>query len=186
MTVETCPHYLTFEAEEIADGATQFKCCPPIREAGNREELWAALGRGDIDCVVVRPLAVHARAQAARRAATSASAWGGISSLQLGLPAVWTEARLRGHTLVDVVRWMAQRPADRAGLRAQGPDRGAAPTPTWCVFAPDEAFVVDAAAAAPPQPRVGVRRPRAGRRRPQHLAARRTRSTDDEPRGHVC
>ena len=65
MTVETCPHYLVFEAEAIADGATQYKCCPPIRETDNREELWAALGRGDIDCIVSDHSPCTAGAQAA-------------------------------------------------------------------------------------------------------------------------
>jgi len=141
MTVETCPHYLVFEAEAIADGATQFKCCPPIREIGNREELWAALGRGDIDCVV----SDHSPCTAELKRLDVGefdSAWGGISSLQVGLPAVWSEARLRGHSLVDVVRWMSQRPAEIARLTHKGRiERGF--HADFAVFAPDDAFVVD-------------------------------------------
>ena len=142
LTVETCPHYLTFAAQAIADGATQFKCCPPIREAENREELWQALGRGDVDCVV----SDHSPCTPELKRpdlGDFGAAWGGISSLQIGLPAVWSEARLRGHTLADVVRWMAQRPAEIAGLRRKGavaPGRHA----DFAVFAPDDAFVVDA------------------------------------------
>jgi allantoinase len=143
LTVETCPHYLTFTAEEIADGATQFKCCPPIREAGNRELLWQGLRDGVIDCVV----SDHSPCTPELKRFDTGDfgvAWGGISGLQLGLPAVWTQARRRGFTLTDVVRWMAHRPAELAGL----PGKGAiAPgyDADFCVFAPDEEFVVDAA-----------------------------------------
>ncbi|MGA5704182.1 allantoinase AllB [Peterkaempfera bronchialis] len=141
LTVETCPHYLTFSAEEIADGATQFKCCPPIREAANRELLWQGLADGTIDCVV----SDHSPCTPELKRFDSGdfgAAWGGIASLQLGLPAVWTEARRRGHTLTDVVRWMAQRPAEQAGLA----DRGRIALgrqADFCVFAPDQVFVVD-------------------------------------------
>jgi allantoinase len=80
ITVETCPHYLFFEAESIADGATEFKCCPPIREADNREELWRALDRGDIDCIVSdhSPCTVELKR---REVGEFGPAWGGISSL---------------------------------------------------------------------------------------------------------
>jgi len=135
ITAETCPHYV-FEAEAIADGSPQFKCCRPIREADNREALWSALARGDIEL---------------KRLDSSdlSVAWGGISSLQLGLPAVRTEARQRGHTLVDFVRWMAERPALIAGLQHKGQiERGY--HADFAVFAPDDAFVVDAA-PVPPQ-----------------------------------
>ncbi|MDT7578835.1 MAG: allantoinase, partial [Pseudonocardiales bacterium] len=115
MTVETCPHYLVFEAEAIAYGATQFKCCPPIREIGNREELWHALARGDIDCVVSDHSPCTPELKRLDVGEFDA-AWGGISSLQLGLSAIWSQARARGHGLDDVVRWMASGPAALAGL----------------------------------------------------------------------
>ena len=170
MTVETCPHYLVFEAEAIADGATQFKCCPPIREADNREELWAALGRGDIDCIVSDHSPCTAELKRLE-VGDFGQAWGGISSLQLGLPAVWTEARQRGYALVDVVRWMAERPAEIARLQHKGRiDRGY--HADFAVFAPDDAFVVDPEPAAPPQPGHPVRVAPARRRGPQHVAAR--------------
>jgi allantoinase len=143
VTVETCPHYLTFDAEGIEDGATQYKCCPPIREAGNREQLWQALGAGDIDVVV----SDHSPCTAELKRMDVGDfglAWGGVSSLQLGLPAVWTGARARGLALTDVVRWMAERTADLAGLRTKGRlevGRDA----DLCVFAPDDTFVVDPA-----------------------------------------
>jgi allantoinase len=141
ITVETCPHYLFFEAEAIADGATEFKCCPPIREADNREELWAALARDDIDCVVSdhSPCTIALKR---RDIGDFGLAWGGISSLQVGLSAVWTQARLRGHSLIDVVRWMAERPARLAGLQHKGQiERGY--HADFAVFAPGDAFVVD-------------------------------------------
>lgn len=141
LSVETCPHYLVFEAQAIADGNTQYKCCPPIREADNREELWAALGRGDVDCIV----SDHSPCTADLKRldiGEYGAAWGGISSLQLGLSAVWTEARQRGYTLVDVARWMAERPARIARLQRKGQiERGY--HADFAVFAPDDAFVVD-------------------------------------------
>jgi allantoinase len=119
ITAETCPHYLTFSAETISDGATDHKCCPPIRGREDRERLWAALGEGLIDCVV----SDHSPCTAELKRLDSgdfAQAWGGIASLQLGLSAVWTGARERGFTLVDVVDWMARRTADLAGLARKG------------------------------------------------------------------
>jgi allantoinase len=141
VTVETCPHYLTFTAEEVPDGATQFKCCPPVREASNRELLWGGLAEGVIDTVATdhSPCPAELKDPAAGDFGT---AWGGISSLQLGLAAVWTGARGRGHCLAEVVGWMADTPArlaglDRKGRLALGFDAD------LTVFAPDEAFVVD-------------------------------------------
>jgi allantoinase len=143
VSVETCPHYLTFDAEHIADGATELKCCPPIREAANREALWSALADGDIDYVVSdhSPCTAHLKQQGG---GDFAVAWGGIASVQLGLPAVWTGARSRGHTLVDVVRWMATAPADRVGLSHKGRIEVGADA-DLVRLAPDEEFVVDPA-----------------------------------------
>ncbi|WP_406691203.1 allantoinase AllB [Streptomyces albidoflavus] len=141
ITVESCPHFLTLTAEEVPDGATEFKCCPPIREAANQDVLWAALADGTIDCVV----SDHSPSTADLKTGDFATAWGGISSLQLGLPAVWTEARRRGHTLDDVVRWMSEAPARLAGLTAKGaiaPGKDA----DFTVLDPEETFTVDPAA----------------------------------------
>ncbi|MFI6772316.1 allantoinase AllB [Nocardia sp. NPDC050412] len=141
ITAETCPHYLSFASEEIPDGATQFKCCPPIRESGNRELLWEGLRDGTIDMVV----SDHSPSTADLKCFDTgdfARAWGGISSLQLGLSAVWTEARLRGFTLVDIAHWMSRAPAEHAGLRRKGAIEVGYDA-DFCVFAPGDAFVVD-------------------------------------------
>jgi len=119
VSVETCPHYLTFCAEDVPDGATEFKCCPPIRESEHRDGLWAGLADGLID-VVVSDHSPCPPALKQRETGDFGAAWGGISSLQLGLPAVWTQARARGHGLPDVVRWMAAGPAALAGLPGKG------------------------------------------------------------------
>ncbi|MBG0829424.1 allantoinase AllB [Planomonospora sp. ID67723] len=116
ITAETCPHYLTLAAEEVPEGATQFKCCPPIRGEANRDELWRGLAGGVLDCVV----SDHSPSTPDLKVPDFAAAWGGISSLQLGLTAVWTEASRRGHGLRDVVRWMAGAPAALAGLAGKG------------------------------------------------------------------
>ncbi|SNS13946.1 allantoinase [Streptosporangium subroseum] len=116
ITAETCPHYLTLMAEEIPQGATQFKCCPPIRSSANRDELWRGLADGVLSCVV----SDHSPSTPDLKVPDFAAAWGGISSLQLGLTAVWTEASRRGHTLEEIVRWMAGNPAALAGLHGKG------------------------------------------------------------------
>ncbi len=116
ITVETCPHYLCFAAEDIPDGATQFKCCPPIRERENQEQLWAALSEGLIDMVV----SDHSPCPSELKLGDSGDfmrAWGGISSLELRLPVMWTAARRRGYSLHDLVRWLCRAPAQLVGLQ---------------------------------------------------------------------
>lgn len=141
LTVETCPHYLTLTAEEIPLGATQFKCCPPIREAGNRELLWEGLEDGTIDFIV----SDHSPSTLDLKDLENgdfAVAWGGVASLQLGLSLIWTEARQRGLALETVVGWMSDRPAQFAGLTGKGriaPGYDA----DFSVFAADDAYVVD-------------------------------------------
>jgi allantoinase len=115
VTVETCPHYLVFDAEDIPDGATEYKCAPPIRSRENREALWAALVAGDIDAIV----SDHSPAPPELKQCASGdflAAWGGIASLQLGLSAVWTEARRRGMALERVFQLMSSNPARIIGL----------------------------------------------------------------------
>ncbi|MFF2860702.1 allantoinase AllB [Streptomyces rubiginosohelvolus] len=140
VTVESCPHFLTLTAEEVPDGATEFKCCPPIREAANQDTLWAGLADGTIDCIV----SDHSPSTADLKTPDFATAWGGISSLQLGLPATWTEARRRGHTLDDVARWMSAAPAELAGLSKKGAIE-AGRDADFAILDADAAFTVDPA-----------------------------------------
>ncbi|MGY1808784.1 allantoinase AllB [Blastococcus sp. SYSU D00669] len=140
VTVETCPHYLTFAAEEVPDGATSFKCCPPIREAAHREALWVALADGDIDLVV----SDHSPCTPELKRLDIGDfglAWGGIASLQVALPAVWTGARARGLTLAHLVRWMATAPARLAGLPGKG-EIAVGRDADLVAFAPDEHWTV--------------------------------------------
>jgi allantoinase len=143
LSVETCPHYLTLAAETVPDGATQFKCCPPIREQANADRLWAGLADGDIDLIV----SDHSPCTAELKHLDTGdfgTAWGGIASLQLGLPVIWTAARKRGHTLAEVMRWMATSPADRVGLSQKGRIAVGADA-DLCAFDPDAGFDVDPA-----------------------------------------
>ena len=141
LTVETCPHYLTLDAEHVPDGATAFKCCPPIRGQANQDGLWQGLAEGIIDIVV----SDHSPSTADLKHLDSGdfgAAWGGISSLQVGLPAVWTKARARGFTLPEVAGWMASGPAalvglDRKGAIEEGRDAD------LTVLAPEATFAVD-------------------------------------------
>ena len=143
LTAETCPHYLYFAAEQVPDGATEFKCCPPIRDAVNREALWRGLEAGVIDCVV----SDHSPCPPELKALDSGdfgAAWGGIASLQLSLSAVWTVARRRGRPLDEIARWMSTAPARLAGL----PGKGALAVgrdADLVAFDPEEAYTVDPA-----------------------------------------
>jgi len=143
ITAETCPHYLALAAEDIPDGATEFKCCPPIRERANSDRLWQALAEGIIDCVVSDHSPCPPELKA-RGGGDLGAAWGGISSLQLALPVVWTRARRRGHSLDDVARWMAAGPARIAGLAGKGRIEPGGDA-DLVAFAPDDGFTVDPA-----------------------------------------
>lgn len=141
VTVETCPHYLHLEAETIADGATQCKCAPPVRCRANRELLWQALRDQVIDMVVTD----HSPCPPAMKrmeAGHFQTAWGGIASLSMALPVVWTEAQRRGFALTDLVRWMAEQPARLAGCDT----RKGQITPGWdadlVIFDPEAELTV--------------------------------------------
>jgi len=141
ITVETCPHYLTFAAEEIPDGATEYKCAPPIRSRSERDALWAAVIAGDIDLIASdhSPCPPNMK----RTHGDFFSAWGGIASLQLSLSAVWTGARPRGVPPERIAEWMSAPPArlagfaDRKGAIAEGFDADIV------IWDPDKSFVVD-------------------------------------------
>jgi allantoinase len=144
LSAETCPHYLTLAAEEVPDGATQHKCAPPVRGAANRERLWAALADGTIATVA----SDHSPCPAALKHLDDGdflAAWGGIASLQLALPLVWTAARARGHTLADLARWMCAAPARLAGLDGRKGEIAAGRDADLVLFEPDAAFRVDPA-----------------------------------------
>ncbi|HKD87675.1 MAG TPA: allantoinase AllB [Streptosporangiaceae bacterium] len=141
VTSETCPHYLTLAADDVPAGATEFKCCPPIRERSNSERLWDGLQAGVIDCVVSdhSPCPPELKLPGA---GDFDRAWGGIASLQLSLPVVWSYGRERGAGLADLARWMAVVPAQLAGLADKG--RIAVGCDADLVaFAPDATFVVE-------------------------------------------
>ncbi|MBN0974984.1 MULTISPECIES: allantoinase AllB [Gordonia] len=141
ITVETCPHYLTLLAEEVPNGATAFKCCPPIREAGNRELLWEGLLAGTIDCIV----SDHSPSTVDLKDPENGDfgvAWGGVASLQLGLSLIWSEAKKRGIDLPQVIEWMASKPADLAGLPTKGRIALGCDA-DFAIFEPESAQIVD-------------------------------------------
>jgi allantoinase len=142
ITVETCPHYLTLRAEEIADGATHFKCAPPIRGKENQDKLWAGLESGVIDQIV----SDHSPCTPALKRLQEGhfgEAWGGIAGLQFSLPVVWTEMKRRGYPVQKLTRWMSEAPArllglgDKKGSLAPGHDADIV------VWSPEEEFTVE-------------------------------------------
>ncbi len=141
ITVETCPHYLYFSSEEIPEGDTRFKCAPPIREEENRERLWRALQDGVIDFIV----SDHSPCPPSMKALDEgdfAKAWGGIASLQLGLPVVWSEARKREFTVEHVAEWMCRKPAELVGLHERKGTIAPGVDADIVVWNPEEKFTV--------------------------------------------
>ncbi|EJF46387.1 allantoinase AllB [Actinomyces massiliensis] len=141
VTVETCPHYLTFASELIPDGATEYKCCPPLRENDNRKALWEGLKDGTIDHIASdhSPCTVDLKV---KDTGDFGKAWGGVASVQLGLPAVWTAGEEFGIELSDIARWLAANPC--ASFRVPGKGSIAVGNAAdFAVVAPEETFVVD-------------------------------------------
>jgi allantoinase len=142
ITVETAQHYLYFNAEEIPDAQTAFKCAPPIREKENNEQLWQALQEGIIDFVATD----HSPSSPDMKEFESGNlmkAWGGISSLQLALPVLWTAARQRNIPVTDMAKWLSTNPAKFSGLQLKGKiaSGGDADLVVWN---PDKKFTVTA------------------------------------------
>ena len=141
ITVETCPHYLHFAAEDIRDGATLLKCAPPIRSRDNRERLWQGLREGIIDLVATD----HSPCPPQMKRLDEGSfktAWGGIASLSVGLPVMWTEMRARGFTLHDLARWMSAAPAKLAGVCATKGQLVNGSDADFVVFDPEQSFTL--------------------------------------------
>jgi allantoinase len=140
VSVETCPHYLHFSSDKIPDGQTMFKCAPPIRSRENCEKLWQGLRQGDIDLVATdhSPCPPEMKRLGERNFRT---AWGGISSLSLALPVMWTEARGRGFTLADIARWMAEGPARLAGCESRKGRIAKGLDADFVVFEPEAEFI---------------------------------------------
>lgn len=141
ITVETCPHYLCLEAEQIPRGATQYKCAPPIREHENREALWQGLLEGVIDFVITdhSPCTPGLKQQGQ---GNFHEAWGGIASLQLGLSTLWTEARQRGASLEQMARWLSLAPAQFAGVARHKGQLRAGHAADLVIWDPDERYCV--------------------------------------------
>ena len=115
LTVETCFHYLCLSADDIPRGRTEFKCCPPIREAINRDLLWDGLREGLIDCIVTDHSPCVAELKKLEEGDIM-KAWGGISTLGLGLNLLWTEGARRGVSIAQIIDWTSTKTAEHAGL----------------------------------------------------------------------
>jgi allantoinase len=140
---ETCPHYLAIASAEIPDGATEFKCAPPIRDDSHREALWQGLHNGALDLIVTD----HSPCPPALKRKDTGDffqAWGGISSLELSLPVVWSETRKRGLDIAHVAQWMAQNPARLVGLEGKKGAIAPGADADLVLFDPSAPFVVDA------------------------------------------
>ena len=133
VSVETCPHYLHFEAEAIAKGAAAWKCAPPIRSRENRERLWQGLQEGVIDMVTTD----HSPCPPSMKQGDFRTAWGGIASLAVALPVIWTEASRRGFSLTDIAHWMSEAPAQLAGCNQRKGRLAAGYDADFVIFDPD-------------------------------------------------
>src|SRR5688572_5170521 len=140
---ETCPHYLHFAAEEVPLRATEFKCCPPIRERGNRERLWGGLADGTIEMIVSDHSPCPGQMKE-RSLGDFFAAWGGISSLQLRLPIVWTEAQRRGYSFQDLTKWLCENPARQVNLESRKGKIAAGHDADLVIWDPHQEFTVDA------------------------------------------
>lgn len=142
LTVETCFHYLCLTSSSIPKGRPEFKCCPPIRDAENQDKLWEALVDGTIDCVVSDHSPCVSELKRVDTDGDFMAAWGGISTLGLGLSLLWTEGRKRGVKPGVVVSWLTERTAKIASLsESKGAIRPGLDA-DFVVFDPEESFTV--------------------------------------------
>jgi allantoinase len=141
ISVETCPHYLCLDAERIPDGATLFKCAPPIREHENREALWQGLFEGVIDFVISDHSPCTPQ-QRLRERGDFSQAWGGVASLQLALSTIWREAEARGATLPQLTQWLSTNPARFAGVSKRKGRIAPGYDADLVVWSPEQAFVL--------------------------------------------
>lgn len=145
LTVETCPHYLFFAAGSIKNGRTEFKCAPPIRDAQNNKSLWTALDRGVID-FIVSDHSPSLPEMKCMKTGDFLKAWGGIASLQLGLPAIWTKMRPKAseqsNSLKKLAYWTSSGAAKLAGLESFKGAIAAGYDADFVVWDPEKRFVV--------------------------------------------
>mgnify|MGYP001603988975 FL=1 len=144
ITAETCPHYMSISAEQIPDGATPFKCAPPIRHASHQDALWQGLREGILDMIV----SDHSPCPPSAKRLDSGdffAAWGGITSLELGLPVICTEMRHRKIDPMNLGSWMAERPARLVGLSGRKGVINAGADADFAIFDPFTKYTVDQA-----------------------------------------
>ncbi|XP_011875357.1 PREDICTED: allantoinase, mitochondrial isoform X2 [Vollenhovia emeryi] len=141
LTVETCYHYLILTAEEIPAGSTEFKCCPPIRRKSNREQLWHGVKNGTLDMIVSdhSPCVPELKTRG-----NFLTAWGGISSLQFGLPLIWTAARTRGTPLSEISKLLSSQPARLCGLEDRKGNLSVGMDADFVIWDPEESLTVEA------------------------------------------
>lgn len=141
-SVETCPHYLTFSSEEISDGDTRFKCCPPIREKSNNEKLWEGVQNGTIDFIV----SDHSPCTANLKLMETGDiekAWGGISGLQFSLSLIWTEAQKRGISIQELSKLMSEKTAEFIGMSQTKGKIAKGYDADFVIWNPEEKFTID-------------------------------------------
>lgn len=141
ITAETTFHYLYFSSENIQDGKPLFKCCPPIREESNRNKLWEALKSG----IITQVVSDHSPSPPSLKNLTTgdlSTAWGGIASVGLGIPVIWTEARKRNFTPSDLARWMAKNTSELVGLSKTKGSIEVGKDADFVIWDPDEEVVI--------------------------------------------
>jgi len=160
ITAETCFHYISLAAEDIKNGDTRHKCCPPIRSQCNQDGLWAEMCRSDDSCIKTvvsdhSPCTPNLKLLPANVAGAVPkaesvkdidgdffAAWGGISSVGLGLSVLWTEGQSRNIKIEDVVRWCCKNTAKQVGLEHTKGEIGVGFDADIAVFDDTAEFVV--------------------------------------------